>query len=439
MKRISIILAITLTVLTVPPMNFGTAQDAYDRYGATLRPVKQMSGIGKAVLELLAMPFEIIRWPVDKTLMAVDEYHLDQKFQWGYEKLQSYGVTPRLSIVSPSGLGGGADVDLVRLASLKGKYPDLIAETWFDWTHDVYMKTGARLGWERIRDTGFQVYGIFNYQSRPEEHFYGIGPTSSAGEGCSYRMEETKLEGRTGYSGSYGLTAEGFFNYRNVNITNGRDSGRGIIDPVFFPQVIPGLAGDELVGMGFELLHDTRDQRENSTRGGIERFSLGYHEGVSGSDARYMAYEAEVSRFLSLGSKRRVLAFRFIGEHNDEINGGEVPFHQMAKLGGYGSHTRLSRTLRGYDFNRFFDESAVLLNLEYRYTVWEYKNFKMDSVIFWDEGQVFGEFKDFKLNRLKESYGLGARVSAADHVIFSVEVAHGDEGTNFYVKSSAPF
>ena len=60
-------------------------------------------------------------------------------------------------------------------------------------------------------------------------------------------------------------------------------------------------------------------------------------------------------------------------------------------------------------------------------------------VVYWIILKIFQEFKNFKLNRLRESYGGGFRVSAADHILLSLEIAHGDEGTNVYVKSSAPF
>ena len=111
----------------------------------------------------------------------------------------------------------------------------------------------------------------------------------------------------------------------------------------------------------------------------------------------------------------------------------------MAKLGGYGVFPRLSHTLRGYDNNRFFGESAALFNAEYRYRIWEYRDWKTDAVLFWDEGQVFRDLSNFQLKDFRESYGLGFRISLLEHAVICVEVAHGSEGTNFYLKSGAPF
>ena len=103
-------------------------------------------------------------------------------------------------------------------------------------------------------------------------------------------------------------------------------------------------------------------------------FAFGYHEGLYSSKARYLKYEFEANKYFQAGSDRRIIAVNFYGEYNDELSGGYVPFYQMARLGGFGSPPHLSHTLRGYDFDRFFDNSLVLANLEYRYTVWEYRS-----------------------------------------------------------------
>lgn len=194
-----------------------------------------------------------------------------------------------------------------------------------------------------------------------------------------------------------------------------------------------------MITLSGELVHDTRNQKENSTIGGRQRLALSYNEGLNSSLARYFKYEVDLSHYFRLWSDRRVLAVHFYGEHNDELNEGQVPFHQMAKLGGYGSWPYLSHPLRGFDFNRFYDESTVLFNIEYRYTIWEYRDLKVDTIFFWDEGQVFGEFGEFQFKDFRESYGIGFRFSIVNAMVLALELAHGDEGTNFYVKGSAPF
>jgi len=433
--------AIVFTFFLAGFSRFASANDlSYDPYAPEVRPLPKRSSCCDVVSKLLVYPFELIRWPVDKTLVLVEKEHLDKKAIWIYDQIKNQGITPQLNLFASSQAGAGAEVDMIRVLRRKEQFPDGIMKSWIRYAKDVQFHVGSEIGLERIADTGYRVTGFVQYENRPEEHFYGIGPDSSAGNGTSFRMETTHLRTTAGYDWTPFASANFEFGYRNINISEGEDGGRGQIDRTFFPQTIPGLGGDELVSVAMEIRHDSRNHKENSTEGGLRRFSLGFHEGVSGSEARYFKYVAEGSRYFRLGSDRRVFAVRLYGEHNDEVGKDRiVPFHQFAKLGGFGTKPRLSLALRGFDFNRFFDESALLLNAEYRYTIWEYRDFKVDAVFFWDEGQVFGEFSEFQMGDFRESYGMGFRVSAVNNILLALEFAHGDEGTNVYVKSRTPF
>jgi len=413
---------------------------SYDRYAPVYKEGKKYIP-AKPLAHLLVYPFEFIRWPVDRVLVFIEKYHIPQKVRWGYDTLQDYGVTPHLGSVNFGSPSVGADVDLLRVIRKKEDFPDAIAKSWIRYSDDTYFKVGAELGKERIAGSGFRALTHFHYEERPEEPFFGVGPDTSGGDGALYDIEETALEAVVGYSQGPTFTTDFKLTYRNINVEQSDEDGSGKIGQLatFNDEVVSGIHGDSILSLGFEIVHDTRNHRENSTTGGRERFLLSFNEGVRSSRARYMTYEVEISRYIRLGSDRRVLAVRLLGEHNDELTNGEIPFHQMVKLGGFGRKFRMSETLRGYGANRFTDESLILLNLEYRYTIWEYRDFKVDTVIFWDEGQVFGEFRDLQIGDFRESYGFGFRLSLAQVILFDVELAHGDEGTNLYVKSYAPF
>ena len=64
---------------------------------------------------------------------------------------------------------------------------------------------------------------------------------------------------------------------------------------------------------------------------------------------------------------------------------------------------------------------------------------QLDTIFSWDEGQVFGEFSEMQMKDFRYSFGGGFRLSLANHVIFALEIAHADEGTNFYARTHAPF
>ncbi len=415
---------------------------SYDPYAPVFeKPVVAESRANYFFKSVLVAPFYLVKWPVDTTLRFVEENRLSKKAIWIYRQMKNRGVTPHLGFVGISSRTYGGDFDFIAMMRKKQKFPDVNLKSWIRYSQGVYFDVGGIVGKERIAGSGVSFNTTFDYQDRPEEHFYGVGPDSSAGEGAVYAMEMTTIEPAVGIELSPHWKADIKASYRNINISGGKDGGRGQIGEIssFSEERINGFHGDSIISATLQIMHDTRNQNENSTRGGYEKFALGYHEGLNSSEARYFSYIAELARYFKLGSERRVLAVHFYGEHNDEMNNGTIPFHQLAKLGGFGARPRLSHALRGFDYNRFTDESALLFNIEYRYTIWEYRNYKLDTVVFWDEGQVFDEFSNFQLKDFRESYGLGFRLGIANIPLLSIEMAHGDEGTNIYVKTKAPF
>lgn len=413
------------------------AQDGgYDKYASVYSAGTAPESGSRISSDFLTYPFAILRWPIDKSLVLVEKYHLDTKTQWAYDTLINHGLTPHLSILNPLSADYGLDVDWIRLLNQRGRLADWKANSWIYYAKDKYFQVGSELGWQDVTNTGLGGSGIFQYETRPQEFFYGIGPDTSKGNGTSYKMETTTLGVKGSYDPRPTVSGDVFFTYRNINITNGTNGGKGIIDEVFGP--IAGLSGDDILTYGTEWIHDSRNHRELSTRGGMQRLAFSYNEGVNSSKASYFKYVAEGSQYFRLGSDRRVFAFHAYGEHNAEVN-GEVPFYDMARLGGYAGRPQLGQTLRGYDDGRFYDKSQLLFNVEYRYTIWEHRDFKVDSVLFTDVGQVFGNFDELEWNNFKESYGLGFRFSVANVLLLSVEGAHGNEGSTFYVTSRTPF
>lgn len=406
---------------------------SYDRYAESSAQTNSSPG-KKIAAEFLTYPFELLRWPMDKGLRMTEKHRLDTKGFHVYRKMQDYGFTPHLNLAAP-----GGEIDWLTLSQQKVNFPDLTAKSWLNYGYNSIFETGSKLGIDRIAGTGLYAHQIFDYSTRPHEHFYGIGPNSSKGDGDSFKQEVTLLESVFGYSKDPSLSFNGRFAFQNVNISGGRDGGRGQIETTFNDRTIDGLNGDRLITLGLEALRDTRNQKDNSTKGGKARMGFSFNEGLGNSDARYFKYEAEVNHYFRLGSDRRVFFANLYGQYNNEARGHSVPFHQMARLGGFGSYPDLSHTFRAYDTNRFFGEGALLANFEYRYTIYEYRDFKMDAVAFLDEGQVFRDASKFKFSDFRESYGGGFRVSLLNHVVLSIEAAHGDEGTLFYVRTNSPF
>ncbi len=411
---------------------------AYDKYAPVYSKPLKSSSLKDPLSTLLALPFEMIRWPVSKSLLLVEKKALPKKIEWAYSYLKNHGIEPSVGYMSGEGMQGGLKLDLPRLSGLQSKYPDLIFDAWTYYGNEVYFKAGTEVGVERIAETPVSATAFFEYQNRREEDFYGIGPDASRGNGVSYEEESTTVAGKIGYEFSHSLKSFVRMTYQNTNIGNGEDEHKGQLD-YFGRQNIPGGHGDKTLAWDLGLNHDTRDFSDAPTEGGYRKLGFGYTEGLQESNASYLTYSADAAQYFKIGSKRRIFAIRGVVEHQDEINGGNIPFYRMSKLGGYGTTPEKSHALRSYAVNRFTDESLMLFNFEYRYAIWEYREMHMDAVPFFDFGQVFGEWSDMQFKDFKESYGLEFRVYVARVNLLNLSIAHGDEGTNFFVRSKKAF
>ncbi len=392
------------------------------------------------VSALIALPFELVRWPIDKGLVYIEDNHIDRKALYIYDEMKEFGITPHVAFTDSAIMPlVGGNVDFVSLAGKKGQYHDLIAEASLRYAMGNLFIVDSELGLRRIGETGFYSSGTFNFDHRSREPFYGIGPDTSRGDSSSVRMETIYLAWNAGYEFSPSLNLKGIFAFKENRIKHRAHDGKGDMTEIFAGKNIPGLYGGEELFWKAEFVRDTRDTKDEATRGSYQKLSFKFTEGVDGGKARFFTYQLDAAKYFRLGSPRRILAARVFGEHNDEVSGGEVPFYDMARLGGMGSSQRTSEAHRAFVYNRFYGESALLFSLEYRYAIWEYREFKMNAAIFLDEGQTFNEFGKFKFGDFRESYGLGFYLSHSRHTILNFSVAHGDEGTKFYVKNKIPF
>ena len=400
----------------------------------TAQPLK---GFFSRAIEL---PFKLAKWPMDQGIIYTENHRLDKKTIWLYEQTLKQGVKPLFGFTDLSVYPYfGAELNLLALARQKEKYPDFFATTTLLYCPTVFFAVDSEIGAQRIGGTGFHSKGIVNYDLEQKEPFYGIGPNTSRGDGTSYRIETTQVGARAGYEFSPTIDLEAGFDYKKVNILNRAHDGKGDIRTIFAGQNIPGLGGDDLLDYSLTLGRDTRDSKDDATKGSYQKFLFQFTDGVNGSSARYLKYQIDMAKYFRLASPRRVLVTRLFAEHNQEIDHGDIPFYNLSKMGGAGANTRDSETARAFVYNRFYGESVLLLNLEYRYTVMEYKKFKLKTAFFNDLGEVFGKIHEFRLKDLRESYGIGFYLSYTRNTLLNFSVAHGNEGTRFYVKNKLAF
>lgn len=406
----------------------------YDKYTSELRAAHVK---GESLEERLsgapAAPVNFIKKGIDKALILVEKYHLVEKYFWLMEKLNSWGIYPKgQALQDEPTLGIGVLLGKEHWISRLGLPENVDFYLQSQVTSDAYHEHGAHVSWDEMMGSSFFTSADVRYESRPSEEFFGIGPNSILANSYNYDVEFLRLDTSLGRHVTKQIDVEVSFAYTDVKISNGHDADHIALQDAFTPAQLKGSNGGDYVTLGTLLMRDTRDSKINPKGGDYQKLSAFYNTSSDSSDFNYWKFRAEFARFIPIWSKRRILAIHVAGEHNKAIGQEDIPFFDLAMLGG-------GTTLRGYRFNRFRDESSLLMNLEYRYNIWQFKKASLDVALFFDLGQVFGEISEFKLDNFKESYGMAFRFFYDDAMMFDVEVGHGDEGTRLFIKYSYPF
>ena len=194
------------------------------------------------------------------------------------------------------------------------------------------------------------------------------------------------------------------------------------------PTAVEGFGGPTtLVGGGPLLRIDGRDSDVRPRRGWFLETEGGYWESIdgratSGEEYRYARYTVEAQRIQPTFRPDRVLFFRMFLDRVERVEGAAVPFWDLPALDE-------DHDLRAFTRNRFRDDGALLVNVEYRWPIWD----TWDAFVFFDEGQVFHEYRDIEPEAFEWSGGIGARFYSAQGFLFRVHFATGEEQQKFRI------
>lgn len=190
-------------------------------------------------------------------------------------------------------------------------------------------------------------------------------------------------------------------------------------------SVMPSVDG-RFFHAGAELAFDDRDEPLNPHAGGFLSLSLERFDGRAGAPVAFQRATLDARRFLSLGSRRHVLALRALGTA-DFGRQGWMPFYLQQSLGG-------SFTLRGYDLFRFRGTRLFALSGEYRFEALRF----LELALLYDAGRAWGG-PGGQDSGLRGSYGFGLRLKTARSVLIRLDVARGDEGPQVHLKFGYSF
>lgn len=449
-RRLLLILVLFFAMPGSSVLLFAKQEIVYDAYLPLLKHPELVSpeaswrrDRNEMLARILEQPFRPFGHSLGKTAEWVERKHVDDQVVWFFDELSLYGIHPEFRVPNEGsfgavGVGGKLDIDQL----LKLEQPYVSTEVFGGWAPNIdFDGTAVDFGGRyQLKVPERTVYheGFLRYSRSSSESFYGIGNDSSLGEWSTYEPEELLLEGSLGDELTPSIEANASVLYQRMNMGNGARKGIGKIKEHFLKSQVAGIDGGNLFGVKGRVEYDVRDHATDPKKGGYGALELSYFHDTDGNDFQYFGVGGFLAHFFRLGSDRRVLAVRLAAEQNEDVGGDDIPFFNLARLGGSRPWNG-SELLRSYRFNRFFSEGLILANAEYRYNVYDYGDFAADAVASFDVGEALDDIVDVAFGELRISYGGGINLKFRRKNIFSFVAAHGSEGAQFAIRTTVSY
>jgi hypothetical protein len=341
--------------------------------------------------KIVLAPVSLLEAGTKRTLNFIEGEHLVDKVDYYLRYLNDRGIFP-----SAYDLGDGSGVGVgVEARRSPGGRVCLGAAAGV--TTKLYQSYQAQAALP-LYDGDLLLSARAGYQYRPEEEFYGIGPTTTQATQTNYLVEDGFAEGGARLGCERSLQVALSVRGDTYKTDQGKDSSVPSIQEEFGPAQAPGLFESiNFVSTGFIVSHDDRDWPEVPTSGGHQRLGAWLYHDASGKHFDFYRASLELEQILPISTLKHVFLVRAYAEVNQPLSDkDQIPFFLLARLGG-------SYWLRGFHELRFYDERAVTWSLEYRYRIWG----RAEAFLYVDQGEVFGRSQGFSAAQIATSGGGG--------------------------------
>lgn len=336
----------------------------------------------------------------------------------------------------------------VRYNEITGAYPTFRLYEYPSPDQMIYLQAGkaTRIGeyFEALYNGVNLFDGWMDGQARlfhendPFERFYGLGNDTPAAAETNFTGDTGVVFGYVGIHLPYGLRAG---TQTRLKVVRVREGGvRSVTQLVHSPlSNAPGAHGATIVGQGFSLRYDTRDNISIPTMGALADATIEVVDRALGSSESYIRYSLEGRSFWPLRiDKRLILASQIVLSYLQ--GGNRAPFYDRNPLGGM-------RSLRGYGSNRFIDNDRFFARSELRANVWEpswvKERFKirghLEVAPFIDIGRVFESSRTFPLENLHVGGGFGLRAVLPPQLVAYVDIGTTGQSSSVFTGVDYPF
>ncbi len=427
-----------------------TAPRPGDEHGR-LDPIDPGDGpwrrIGRTLLWIPRIPFEVVMQPIRGALYAQERYHLVQAAtDVLYNDDRTIGVYPTALIETGFGLNVGARAVFKELFGLHER---------------IKLRAGFGGEFRRIAaidlDTGKRISGVISagidgrYELRDREHFYGYGngnvngglatpampidPTvDETAVATRFFMRVAKVSPRIKVHMPHHLTATvtGALISKEYGTTGTLGVGETPIGDAFDLAHLPGFEdGTRFLYNELELAWDTRGRAWDYDPPGIRgtgSLLLAYGARQQGLTEGPRFYRAgiDLQRYVALTRGPRVLELRLWGEM---VSGDrdEIPFTELPRIGG-------KTLLRGYPTDRFRDRVATVAQVGYLWAL----GYDLAMNVFVDAGRVHPSLHDLSVDNLRVGFGVALEAYSRRGMLVRAELASSVDGGLFGYISVEP-
>lgn len=341
------------------------------------------------------------------------------------------------------------------------------------------LETGAIFG--DVEKTGTKAFVRYRYTRRPQDNFFGLGPTAEQDPTLDPFFSSNPIGGETNYdredrAGQAGLwwifsneigrkfEAGVYAEVLSTSIYEGNDdtdpsifllyqpyfSGTQCLLPVFPRNAVPGLLGSRTLSYGAYLEYDGSNRYYGLPQGVYFYGRVASHDGLNDDadaagfggfnpyDFGWTQVTLDARGYIPLGGPRTSLALRLWTDLNEPKGGSAIPFYLQPYLGG-------GTSLRGFNTFRFRGENAFLTQIELRRTLWEKEGQAVELTFFGDAGQVWGRGfdadcppdlirfdptigEDFDYDNFEADFGAGVAYRLSPEFSLRIDFAHSNEG-----------
>jgi hypothetical protein len=272
------------------------------------------------------------------------------------------------------------------------------------------------------------------YRVRARDSFSGVGPHTSPDDRTQYRQNDAGAGASLAFQPPpLRVTINGGWSrFDAVEAPTGGEHPATIDE---FPD-LPGIDGAELGTASLEVSFPPVPYRGGPAPETAVVAAVQVARDADGSAFGFTRTTLSLYQAVPVFWGDRVLAVRARGSVTQPHPGREIPFWLLEELGG-------SSGLRAYDPLRFRDLDSALLNVEYRFPIWDIglsNGTAMDAVFFFDAGLVSPAIQDdLVADDFKSDVGVGLRVRNRWATLLRIDAAFAADETRIEYRTGRDF